>query len=737
MATNQESQVYITDAKERREQDEINAEKGMSTKVTSTVSTEEAEDDRETRPAKHINWSDAMIDTLIAILPLYFVAFCVAAYIRDGTLANSFRNQAILQMAKFNPTIFPIIFTLIFAKFIKAVANAKLERGASVGSIQHLLGSRTLVSSVFTPMRLRTWSIVVPLLVVMWACNPLGGQLSLRSVSRATNVTVIDTPFVYVDPMQEIDLRALPADSDPSYNRVIDTSFNTALLTPASSKNGTQDVFGNIQIPMLEYLRLNQTADVDGWFYTLGRNLTGLEAIVADTIDLPQHRKLIYASLIGIPYIANLTISSLTETNASSSDDLSAKLQRIKQDLFGEQVMNTRLEFTLQSSYVYSDCSFQPLHVGSPLPSGDEGIYVSNNVSMNTFGNATDFVTNGAGLTIKYDGNHTMNSTSVRNIVFESFLAVNDVDLGMTENGGSTGTTYPTISEARCGLSTTHVEAQVSCATSSNCTVSKIRESKAPHQPNYLTFLDGATIPASIDAGDDFTIPYRQKLARELMSNFVNATGPPSGIFNLSPLESFFTYPDSPWKAAISGMGASSGQSNQLPINLVGDLLFSQRLTQLLNTYWLTSAEPFQMVTGIDLEMVESGESTVPLPTTMGTTFVEKIVLRCHIPYMAVLLVISIALFGMGMATAYLDATRKGPDVLDDFVNSLRHNPYVHVDDKLGSSMEDGKEMVQRLKHTVVKIGDVHPGESVGYVAIGTPNHVQPVEHLDHRRHYA
>lgn len=577
---------------------------------------------------------------------------------------------------------------------------------------------------------------MVPLLVVMWACNPLGGQLSLRSVSRATNVTVIDTPFVYVDPMQEIDLRALPVDSDPSYNRVIDTSFNTALLTPASSKNGTQDVFGNIQIPMLEYLRLNQTADADGWFYTLGRNLTGVEAIIADTINLPQHRKPIYASLIGIPYIANLTKSSVTETNASADDDLSAKLQRIKQDLFGEQVMNTRLEFTLQSSYVYSDCSFQPLHVGSPLPRGDEGIYVSNNVSMNTFGNATDFVTNGAGLTIKYDGNHTMNSTSVRNIVFESFLAVNDVDLGITENGGSTGTTYPTISEARCGLTTTHVEAQVFCATSTNCTVSKIRESKAAHQPDYLTFLDGATIPASIDAGDDFTIPYRQKIAREIMSNFVNATGAPSGIFNLSPLESFFTCPDSPWKAAISGMGASSGESNQLPVNLVGDLLFSQRLTQLLNTYWLTSAEPFQMVTGIDLEMVESGESTVPLPTTMGTTYVEKIVLRCHIPYMAVLLVISIALFGMGMATAYLDATRKGPDVLDDFVNSLRHNPYVHVD-KLGPSMEDGKEMVQRLKNIVVKMGDVQPGESVGYVAIGTPNDAQPVEHLDHRRHYA
>lgn len=101
MAAQQDPQVNITQARERREQDDIDAEKGMTAKLTSVVNTNEAEDELETRPAKRLNWGDAVLDLFIAILPLYFVVFCILAYVRDGTLMNSLRNQAILQMAKF------------------------------------------------------------------------------------------------------------------------------------------------------------------------------------------------------------------------------------------------------------------------------------------------------------------------------------------------------------------------------------------------------------------------------------------------------------------------------------------------------------------------------------------------------------------------------------------------------------------------------------------------------------
>lgn len=66
-----------------------------------TVSSEAAHDESETRPAGSIRWGEAILDACIAILPLYFAGFAIAAFIRDGTLASSFRNIAILQMSKF------------------------------------------------------------------------------------------------------------------------------------------------------------------------------------------------------------------------------------------------------------------------------------------------------------------------------------------------------------------------------------------------------------------------------------------------------------------------------------------------------------------------------------------------------------------------------------------------------------------------------------------------------------
>lgn len=102
---------------------------------------------------------------------------------------------------------------------------------------------------------------------------------------------------------------------------------------------------------------------------------------------------------------------------------------------------------------------------------------------------------------------------------------------------------------------------------------------------------------------------------------------------------------------------------------------------------------------------------------------------------MAVLVVISVVLFAFGLGTTYLEATGRGPDVLDDFVNSLGHNPYVHV--QQGPMMEDGREKARRLRNTVIRMGDVKPDDPVGYVAIATPNEVQRVERLQLQRVYA
>lgn len=80
--------------------EEATAEQNLEYKGP-VVSAEATHDGSETRPAGSTRWKEAILSTFIALLPLYFAGFAIAAFIRDGTLASSFRNVAVLQMSKF------------------------------------------------------------------------------------------------------------------------------------------------------------------------------------------------------------------------------------------------------------------------------------------------------------------------------------------------------------------------------------------------------------------------------------------------------------------------------------------------------------------------------------------------------------------------------------------------------------------------------------------------------------
>jgi hypothetical protein len=344
---------------------------------------------------------------------------------------------------------------LIFAKFIKALANWKLERGATVGHIQHLLGSRSLVSSVVTPVRLGTASLLVPLLVMVWAMNPLGGQLSLRVVSKETNITDIETSFLYVSPSLAFDIRAYPlTDPNSAYDRVIDNVFSMSLMSPNSSKNGTQDLFGNIQIPLIEHLLLNETADSEGWLYTMDWQIEGVKAALAHAAGLGHaSTKPIYASIVGLPYKANLT-STAVNTNTSESEH-NAKLQEIKDDLFGKDAVNTQSQFMIDTSYMYANCTTKPIVKG--LAVDDETYDPEASRSQSHFSNMTAGVaSNGNGFSIAYDSRHNLNSTTARTITVKSWLVLPEYIDGIS---GAYSDKKETISEASCVITQTYVEA--------------------------------------------------------------------------------------------------------------------------------------------------------------------------------------------------------------------------------------------------------------------------------------
>lgn len=190
------------------------------------------------------------------------------------------------------PTIFPILYAAVVGRALKGFLSWRLERGERLGLLDLLAGSNTLVNTVTTQLTLRVASFVGPLLVLLWALSPLGGQASLR-VMTIGNRTISSTgSFQYMVQNNSFD----PWDTadDASAIAVVDGLFVASLLSPLTTKMSTVDTWGNVKIPMLEAVANVSMPDKNGWY-------------APNTIDT------VYSSLIGTP-ISNVEQTDLNTT---------------------------------------------------------------------------------------------------------------------------------------------------------------------------------------------------------------------------------------------------------------------------------------------------------------------------------------------------------------------------------------------------------------------------------------
>ena len=97
-------------------------------------------------------------------------------------------------------TIFPILFAAIMGRLMYQIARWKLEKGATMGTLEQLMGSRTIGSTVLTQIQLRTFNVLAVLLVLVWAFSPLGGQSLLRMLDLRLNTVVHPSAITYFDP---------------------------------------------------------------------------------------------------------------------------------------------------------------------------------------------------------------------------------------------------------------------------------------------------------------------------------------------------------------------------------------------------------------------------------------------------------------------------------------------------------------------------------------------------------
>lgn len=629
------------------------------------------------------------------------------------------------------PSAFPIVFAAIVGQLMSALGAWKLERQVAIGLLESLLASRSLASVVVSLFKLRIFTVWTPLILLVWCLSPLGGQASLRIVGQTNSETrsfhdvyFLDTnsgyPIGFGNPNDET--------GDYSMNWPVRSAFVAALASPGSSKNGSQDMFRNLQIPMLE--TLNATTTLDGWhnitdqsylnYGLVGVPLAQVPARMNSTFNISSSyvsldcsvdkQTLDYAAIQSTPE-GMYTMWNITGTAASASN--TSIYHGV--NLQGSDVSGVVYGYGTNRSY----CQYLPGYRKIPAEST----------------NWTCFDTR----IMDASPTHLFNTSVPRRIGFQSFAA------------NSTTPNQTIATEAWCDMTTTYVDVMAKCEGVLNCTAMAVRRSISPPWPSSATSLDGITfMNASAIAGNEQwtrfwggPVPLAHTAASFFFSGFMSSAATFRNGY--TAMEHFFLNPDAPFELDASDRQSGEHTVEVKPLADIGAVLFSRRFAQLLNTFWMASCAPIAIITG----STSSDDNVYNITqenhgalfasrngsniTTAEIVTIET-VLEVNKAWAAGLISISAMLIVAGIAGFLFDVWQKSPSVIDYFVSNLRHNPYAEIGEH--TSTEDGADMARRLRHTTVQIGDVRSDEDVGMIAIVTPTESRPVQEIRRRRVY-
>ena len=161
------------------------------------------------------------------------------------------------------------MFAAVVGRSLKAIAAFRLEKGASIRLLKQLVGSKTVISAITSPFKLRALNVLTPILVLLWVLSPVGSQAALKVVAKVDVNSISSLPLFYLDSQTPFSI--IGASSAASYVTPINGVFTSALMAPHSSKIAPQDAWQNVKIPMLESLL---GAQVDNGTWQLTENAT-------------------------------------------------------------------------------------------------------------------------------------------------------------------------------------------------------------------------------------------------------------------------------------------------------------------------------------------------------------------------------------------------------------------------------------------------------------------------------
>ncbi|KAF6845339.1 hypothetical protein CMUS01_00110 [Colletotrichum musicola] len=273
------------------------------------------------------------------------------------------------------------------------------------------------------------------------------------------------------------------------------------------------------------------------------------------------------------------------------------------------------------------------------------------------------------------------------------------------------------LTNATCFLKQVYVEVAVGCH-GPQCAAVRVRQIPKSTNDTARTVLHGSRPANMLEA---------------YMSTFILAG---LSLYDLqkdrhpkpyaSAIETYFTDPDTPYSA----IGISSREGTD--VYPIGEVAYSQRLSQLLNTFWLASVAS-RNITGTFNFRANSThqylgmDSLVVVQNITGMRVPDQLVMRVHPGWLFTLCLASTGMLLSGIAAVVFDSLRRGPDILDYSAFFSRDSPYVNAASSQHGSVEDVNQQVRRNRHMRVCVGDVNPTGDMGHLGFATLDKAIPV----------
>ncbi|KAH7191725.1 uncharacterized protein B0J16DRAFT_236977, partial [Fusarium flagelliforme] len=488
-------------------------------------------------------------DCAATLVPIALIAFAIAIMRLDNKETEQEEYQKWRNAINVIASAFPIAFASIVGRMVFEAARWKLEKGATLGLLEQLIGSRTVGSTFITQICLGKFNVLGLVLLLLWAFSPLGSQAVLRTLEAKLQPVFSNSSILYFSTDAQTRLAEnfpeTPGMSGRDHRDFghIKTMFAALFFTSVGRKSDPMDLWGNVKIPNLD-IKDNK------W-----HNITSEPS--------PDS----YSALLGLP-VTNVTTGNLTFLLESSYIHL--------------ECWNYTIKTRRQESFPFFNWT-EPNYIidpgtmrkSAPLPNANgtwHGRYFSELHSpwamavdrfVDLYWSNDSHTTQRLGT---YLGDNMVSHGHPTLFKNETDLDVEATNLlflaSFVEYDHSPGRRV----QAECFVKQRYVESQVHCSradtsTPQNCSVIAQRLSRKNHASENITMLNWpliwsrvSTLPTFIDSGDQ---------------TFADAT---------------LQYLSDPRVNAVTGMGI--GADIEL-FNKTTAEQFSRRLGQVINTHLL------------------------------------------------------------------------------------------------------------------------------------------------------